>query len=63
VRWALIEAIQRIPKDSVIGRVKDAIIARRGRGTDNAGGMNSSAALAGQPGVDSIPTSRSTTTP
>jgi len=31
LRWALIEAIQRIPKDSVIGGVKDAIIARRGR--------------------------------
>jgi transposase len=30
-RWALIEAIQRIPKDSVIGAGKDAIIARRGK--------------------------------
>jgi transposase len=31
LRWALIEAIQRIPRDSVIGTVKDAIIARRGK--------------------------------
>jgi hypothetical protein len=31
MRWALIEAIQRIPRDSVIGSVKDAIIARRGK--------------------------------
>src|SRR5499433_2661894 len=30
LRWALIEAIQRVPRDSVIGTVKDAIIARRG---------------------------------
>ena len=30
LRWALIEAIQRVPRDSVIGGVKDAIIARRG---------------------------------
>jgi transposase len=31
LRWALIEAIQRIPKDSAIGAAKDAIIARRGK--------------------------------
>jgi transposase len=30
LRWALTEAIQRIPKDSVIGSAKAAIIARRG---------------------------------
>jgi transposase len=30
LRWALTEAIQRIPKDSVIGSAKQAIIARRG---------------------------------
>jgi transposase len=35
LRWALIEAIQRIPKDSVIGGVKDAIIARRGKEARN----------------------------
>ncbi len=29
LRWAVIEAVQRIPRDSVIGTVKDAIIARR----------------------------------
>jgi transposase len=31
LRWALIEAIQQIPKDSAIGAAKDAIIARRGK--------------------------------
>jgi transposase len=31
LRWALIEAIQRIPRDCVTGAVKDAIIARRGK--------------------------------
>ena len=31
LRWALIEAIQRIPADSVIGAAKQAIIARRGK--------------------------------
>jgi transposase len=35
LRWALIEAIQRIPKDCVIGGVKDAIIARRGKEARN----------------------------
>jgi hypothetical protein len=30
LRWAVIEAIQRVPRDSVIGSAKDAIIARRG---------------------------------
>ena len=35
LRWALIEAIQRIPKDCVIGAVKDAIIARRGKEAKN----------------------------
>jgi transposase len=30
LRWALIEAVQRVPKTSVIGGVKAAIIARRG---------------------------------
>jgi transposase len=35
LRWALIEAIQRIPRDSVIGGVKDAIIARRGKEARN----------------------------
>jgi transposase len=30
LRWALIEAIQRVPRDSVIGSVKEAITARRG---------------------------------
>jgi len=35
LRWALIEAIQRIPRDSVIGGVKDAIIARRGKEAKN----------------------------
>src|ERR1019366_3739473 len=31
LRWALIEAIQRIPRDCVIGTAKDAIIARPGQ--------------------------------
>jgi transposase len=31
LRWALIEAIQRVPADSVTGEVKAAIIARRGK--------------------------------
>jgi transposase len=31
LRWALIEAIQRVPADSVTGEVKTAIIARRGK--------------------------------
>ena len=35
LRWALIEAIQRIPKDSAIGGVKDAIITRRGKEAKN----------------------------
>jgi hypothetical protein len=35
LRWALIEAIQRLPRDSVIGGVKDAIIARRGKEAKN----------------------------
>jgi hypothetical protein len=35
LRWALIEAIQRIPRDCVIGGVKDAIIARRGEEARN----------------------------
>ena len=35
LRWALIEAIQRIPKDCVIGAVKDGIIARRGKEAKN----------------------------
>jgi transposase len=35
LRWALTEAIQRIPRDSVIGGVKDAIIARRGKQARN----------------------------
>jgi transposase len=35
LRWALIEAIQRIPRDSAIGSVKDAIIARRGKEAKN----------------------------
>jgi transposase len=34
-RWALIEAIQRIPRDSVIGLARDAIIARRGKQAKN----------------------------
>jgi transposase len=35
LRWALTEAIQRIPKDCVIGAVKDGIIARRGNQAKN----------------------------
>jgi len=35
LRWALIEAIQRVPRDSVIGTVKDAIITRRGKEAKN----------------------------
>lgn len=35
LRWALIEAIQRIPRDSAIGASKDAIIARRGKEARN----------------------------
>jgi transposase len=35
LRWALIEAIQRIPADSVIGAGKQAIIARRGKEARN----------------------------
>lgn len=35
LRWALIEAIQRLPRDSVIGAAKDAIIARRGKEAKN----------------------------
>jgi transposase len=35
LRWALIEAIQRVPRDSVIGTAKDAIIARRGKEARN----------------------------
>ena len=35
LRWALIEAIQRVPRDSLIGSVKEAIIARRGQQARN----------------------------
>jgi len=35
LRWALIEAIQRVPRDSVIGSVKEAIIGRRGKEARN----------------------------
>jgi transposase len=35
LRWALIEAIQRVPRDSATGTVKDAIIARRGKEAKN----------------------------
>ena len=31
LRWALIEAIQRVPADTVTGAIKTAIIARRGK--------------------------------
>jgi hypothetical protein len=34
-RWALTAAIQRIPRDCVIGAVKDGIIARRGKEAKN----------------------------
>ena len=33
LRWALIEAIQRVGADTVTGEIKDAIIARRGKRT------------------------------
>ena len=35
LRWAVIEAVQRIPRDCVIGSVKQAIIARRGKEAKN----------------------------
>ena len=35
LRWALIEAIQRVPRDSVIGSAKEAIITRRGKEARN----------------------------
>jgi transposase len=35
LRWALIEAIQRVPKDSPIGAVKNGIIGRRGKQAKN----------------------------
>src|SRR6266852_5097176 len=35
LRWALIEAIQRVRADTVIGTVKDGIIARRGKQAKN----------------------------
>jgi transposase len=35
LRWALTKAIQRLPRDSVIGGAKDAIIARRGKQARN----------------------------
>jgi transposase len=35
LRWALIEAIQRVPNDSVTGSAKEAIIARRGKQARN----------------------------
>jgi transposase len=35
LRWALTEAIQRLPKDSLIGSAKEAIIARRGKQARN----------------------------
>ena len=35
LRWAVIEAIQRTPADSVTGSVKEAIIARRGKEARN----------------------------
>jgi transposase len=35
LRWAVIEAIQRLPKDSAIGAAKQAIIARRGKEARN----------------------------
>src|SRR5713226_9231514 len=35
LRWALIEAIQHVPRDSVIGTVKDTIITRRGKEARN----------------------------
>jgi transposase len=35
LRWALVEAIQRVPRDSAIGSAKEAIIARRGKEARN----------------------------
>ena len=35
LRWAVIEAVQRVPRDSVIGASKGAIIARRGKEAKN----------------------------
>ena len=35
LRWAVIEAVQRVPRDSVIGAAKEAITARRGREARN----------------------------
>ena len=35
LRWAVIEATQRTPADSVTGAVKEAIIARRGKEARN----------------------------
>ena len=35
LRWAVIEAVQRVPRDSVTGTVKDAIIGRRGKEAKN----------------------------
>jgi transposase len=35
LRWALTEAIQRLPRDSVIGSAKEAIITRRGKEAKN----------------------------
>jgi transposase len=35
LRWAVIEAIQRVPRDSVIGSAKESIIARRGKEARN----------------------------
>jgi transposase len=35
LRWALVEAIQRIPRDSAVSAVKDRIIARRGKQAKN----------------------------
>jgi transposase len=35
LRWAVIEAVQRIPRDSVIGAAREAIIARRGKEARN----------------------------
>ena len=35
LRWAVIEAIQRVPRDSVIGSAREAIITRRGKDARN----------------------------
>jgi transposase len=35
LRWAVIEAVQRVPRDSVTGAVKNDIIARRGKEARN----------------------------